>query len=125
MLAFERDLRVQGEAGGHAHRQPQQFAHEMILQIREDHLEVVQMRLGADKTGHVIDHERIVSPRQAVAQRLGRRHVDTVVLSVADFTALSGLEVHALLRDLAQRAAAAHGSVTFVEQLDGHVEFAG
>ena len=97
LLPFERDVRVQRVAGGHAHRQAEQLAHEMVLQVGEDHLEVVEMRLRADEAGDVVDHERVVAPREAVAERLGRRHVDAVVLAVGELAALAGLEVHELL----------------------------
>ena len=102
LLAFERDLGVQRVAGRHAHRQPEQLAHEMILQVGHDHLEVVQVRLRADEAGDVVDHERVVAPRQAVAQRFGRGHVDAVVLAVGELAALAGLEVHELLGDVAR-----------------------
>ena len=61
------------------------------------------MGLGADESGHVIDHERIVAPGEAVTKRLGGRHVDAVMRAVAEFTPLAGLEVHELLGIAAQR----------------------
>ena len=93
-------MRVQRVARGHAHRQPEQLAHEMVLQVGDDHLEVVEVRLRPDEAGDVVDHERIVAARQAVAQRLGRGHVDAVVLAVGEFAALARLEIHELLGDV-------------------------
>ena len=109
LLAFERDLRVQRVAGGHAHREAEELAHEVVLQVGEDHLEAVAVRLRADKAGDVVDHERVVAARQAVAEGLGGGHVDAVVLAVGELAALARLEVHELLGLVAQRAALGHG----------------
>ena len=92
---------VQRVAGRHAHRQAEQLAHEMVLQVGEDHLEAVEVRLRADEAGDVVDHERVVAPGQAVAERLGRGHVDAVVLAVGELAPLARLEVHELLGDVA------------------------
>ena len=57
------------------------------------------MRLGADEASDVVDHERVVAAGQAIAERLGRGHVDAVVLAVGELAPLAGLEVHGLLGD--------------------------
>ena len=59
LLAFQRDVGMEREAWGHPHRQPEQLAHEMILEIGEHHLDAVEMRFWADEAGHVVDHERV------------------------------------------------------------------
>ena len=66
------------------------------------------MRLRTDEAGDVVDHERIVAAREAVAERLGRRHVDAVVLAVGELAALARLEVHELLGVLRERPVLRH-----------------
>ena len=56
-----------------------------------------QVRFGTDEAGDVVDHEGIVTPGQAVAEGLGRGHVDAVVLAVGELASLAGLEIHELL----------------------------
>ncbi len=122
LLALQRDVRVQRVTGGHAHRQAQQLAHEMVLQVRQHHLEAVQVRLRSDEARDVVDHVRVVAPCQAVAQRLGRRHVDAVVFAIGELATLAGLEIHVLRGGVAERAALGHRAVAVVQQIDTDVE---
>ena len=115
---------MQRVAGSHAHRQTEQLAHEVVLQIGEHHFETVEVRFRADEAGDVVDHERIVAPGQAVAQGLGRGHVDAVMLAVGELAPLAGLEVHELPGHVAQRALGGHRAVAVIEQIDGDVELA-
>src|SRR5262245_49626256 len=103
---------MQREAGPHTHRQSEHLAHEMILQIAEDHLEAIKVSLRADKSRDVVDHERIVTACEAVAQCLGRGHIAAVVLTVREFASLARLEVHELLSDILKRPSLGHNSIS-------------
>ena len=80
------------------------------------------VRLRADEAGDVVDHEGIVAPGEAVAERLGGGHVDPLVAAVGELAPLAGLEVHDLRRRRAERAAVAHRPKAPVEEVDGDVE---
>ena len=123
LLTLDRDSRMQRVAGRHPHRQTKQLAHAMVLQVRDQHLEVVQVRLRSDETRDVVHHERVIPPGKPVAQRFGRGHVNTVVLAVGDFGPLAGLEVHEVLGDVAQRALFRHCISGLIEELHRDVEF--
>ena len=94
----------------------------MILQIGDDHFEVVQVRFGPDEAGDVVHHERIVAPGQSIAERFGRRHIDAVVFAIREFAPLPRLEIHELFGDIAQRPAGSHRAIGLVEKIDRDVE---
>ena len=75
---------------------PSSLPMNMVLQVGHDHFETVGMGFRPDEAGDVVDHVRVVAPGQAVAQRLGRRHVDAVMLAIGELASLTGLEVHEL-----------------------------
>ena len=54
-----------------SHYQAQELAHEMILEVRDDHLEVIQVRFGSDESGNIVDHKGVVAPGQPVTE-IGR-----------------------------------------------------
>src|SRR5947208_13221576 len=106
----------------HAHGQAEELAHEMVLQVREDHLKAIEMCFRTDEAGDIVDHEWIVAPGEAVTERLGGRHVDAVMFPVSEFTPLAGLEIHELARNVLERAFLGHGAVAMVQEVDRDIE---
>lgn len=94
----------------------------MILQAGIGHFEIIKMGFWANKTGHVVDHKRLVAPRQSVTESFTGGHIDAFVLAVGQLTALASLEVHEIFRLFPQRAACAHSVPCVVEQLDGDIK---
>ena len=122
LLSLEAAAGMERVAAPDPHRQAEELPQKEILETGEEELEVVGVGLRADEAGDVVDHERIVAPRQAVAEGLGRRHVDPLVAAVGELAPLAGLEVHRLRCPAVQRPAVAHREPAPVEEVDRHVK---
>jgi hypothetical protein len=96
----------------------------MVLEVRDYHLEIVEVRLRADEAGDVVDHEGIPAAAEAVTEGFGGGHVDALVRAIGELAPLACLEVHELLGLAPQSSLLDHGAIGPVEQIDADVELA-
>ena len=77
-----------------AHRQAEQFAHEMIFEAGANDLPLVVEIFRADEADDAIHQKRIEASRDAIGAGFQRELIDSVMRFGGKRAALAGLEIH-------------------------------